>query len=126
MAITQHGNQDYVFGFNDTDAATLAATLGMAPTELRIQGEPEFTASAQDESGETVSHVVGGESKNFTMSGYITNDTLFNAAAGTGFSYDSQYFIIESVSRDEKNQDFVRGEFTGKSFPRITSQTTAT
>lgn len=126
MAFTLHGDQNYSFGFQDAAATTLATSLGFQPEELQLQGEPEFEESAKDADGETVAHVVGAEMMNFTMRGYLVNATLFSAAAGSGFQYDGRYYIISNTSIDEKNTDFVRVELTGKSYPRIDSQTTIT
>lgn len=119
MAYQQHGNLDYVFGFNDANAEALATSIGIKPQTLSISGEPEFTAEAKNEDGETESFVVGADAYNFTLSGFLVDESAFNAA--TNFTFDSRYFIVVGRKRDKSNTDFQKAEFTGRSFPLITS-----
>lgn len=117
MAYTQHGNTDYSFGFDDPDAATIAAAVGLKPQTLSLSYEPEFTAEAQDENGETASVVVGQDKINFTLSGYIVDAALIKSA--DSFEYDGRFYIIQGRKLDNSNTDFAKGELTGTSWANI-------
>lgn len=118
MAFEQFGDQDYVFGFQDEDAAALAASNGLKPQTLSVSFEPEFQADATDETGQIAAKVVGPDKGSFTMSGYVVNQTQFLDA--TDFTYDGKFYIITGRKLDASNQDFVKGEFTGETFEKIT------
>lgn len=117
MGFTQHGDQTYVFGFNDPAAEAIAAAVGIKPQTLRIGSEPEFTAEAKDESGMTAAYVVGDDKHTFAMEGYVVDVDLFKAASS--FEFDSKTFIINKKDRDTSNQDFQKGSFEGVSFAQI-------
>ena len=117
MAFTQHGPADYKFGFQDAAATLLATATGLKPQSISISSEPEFQAEAQNENGEVAALVVGPPKKSFTMSGYVTDLAAFEAAGD--FEYDGNFFIITGRKRDESNQDFMKGEFTGVSYANI-------
>lgn len=119
MAFTQHGNTDYTFGFNDVDAAAIAAAIGLKPQTLSLNYEPEFTAEAQDENGEVASVVVGQHKIGFTLTGYIVDEALLKAA--DSFTYDGRYFIIKGLKIDHANTEFRKGECTGESYAGITA-----
>lgn len=117
MAFTQHGDTDYEFAFESTDAAAIATAIGLKPQTLSLSYEPEFQAEAMDEVGEIASKVVGQDKISFTMTGYIVDRALLKAA--TAFEYDGRYFIVEGKKLDESNSDFKKGELTGTSYANI-------
>jgi hypothetical protein len=119
MAFTQHGSQDYTFGFDSVDAAAIAAAIGLKPQTLSLSYEPEFTAEAQDEEGETASVVVGQDKISFTMSGYITDEGLLEAAAS--FEYDGRFYIVMGRKIDHSNTEFRKGELSGTSWAKVTA-----
>jgi len=118
---TQHGNKDYVFGFNDAGATDIAEAVGLKPQTLSLQYEPEFTAEAQDENGEVASVVVGQDKVNFTLSGYVVDEDLIKAA--TDFTYDGRFFIIMGRKIDTANTEFRKGELSGVSYVGVTAPT---
>lgn len=118
MAFTQHGDQSYVFGFQDAGATAIAATAGIKPQTLSVSYEPEFQAEATNEEGQIAAKVVGPDKGSFTLSGYLVDEAAF--AAATDFSYDGKFFIITGRKTDSSNQDFVKGELTGEYYPLIT------
>jgi hypothetical protein len=117
MAFTQHGDTDYVFGFDSADAAAIAEAIGLKPQTLSLSYEPEFQAEAQDENGEVASVVVGQDKIGFTMSGYIVDEELLKTAEA--FEYDGRYYIITGRKLDHANTDFRKGELTGTSWANI-------
>jgi hypothetical protein len=117
MAFTQHGIQDYEFGFQSVAAAAIAAAIGLKPQTLSLSFEPEFQAEAMDENGEVASKVVGQDKVTFTMNGYVTDAALLTAAVS--FEYDGRFYIITGRKVDESNTDFKKGEVTGESFAGI-------
>jgi len=114
MSFTQHGNQDYEFGFHSVEAAAIATAIGLKPQTLSLGYEPEFRAEAQDENGEVATVVLGPRKIAFTMNGYVVDETLLKAAEA--FEYDGRYFIIENLKIDESNTDFKKAELTGNSW----------
>lgn len=114
MAFTQHGNQDYVFGFDSVEAAAMAAAVGMKPQTLSLNYEPEFQAEALGTTGEVESVVVGPDKVAFTLSGYITDESLFKSA--DSFEFDGRFFIIQGRKLDSGNTEFKKGELTGVSY----------
>lgn len=119
MAFTQKGDLTYVFGFNDASAEAIAAAIGIKPQTLSISTEPEFTAEAKNEDGETASYVKGGDKSTFTLTGFLVNEGLFDAASDFNFAGD--FFIVNNRKLDKSNTDFQKAEITGMSYPLITS-----
>ena len=117
MALTQHGSEDYVFGFNDGGAATIATAVGLKPQTLSINWEPEFTAEAQDENGKVASFVVADKKGSFTLTGYVVDEEALEAAES--FTYGGKYFIVTGYKVDTSNTDFRKGEITGVSYSGI-------
>jgi hypothetical protein len=115
---TQHGNQDYRFGFKDPAAENIADAVGLKPQTLSISGEPEFTAEGKNLEGLTEAFVVAKEKFSFTMSGFIVDLENFGAPGAT-FDYDGNHFIVTGRKRDVSSQDFQKGEITGMSYPLI-------
>lgn len=127
MAFTQYSNGTTIlFGFQDAAASNLAADIGLRPQTLSISGEPEFTAEAKNEFGETISAVVGAIAYSFTMSGFLEDEALLNAATSFNFNAGgtSRLFVVMSRKVDKSNTDFQKAEITGKAWPLITQQDT--
>jgi hypothetical protein len=116
----QHGNQDYIFGFDDPAVALIAAAIGLKPQSASIAIEPEFTAEAKNEDGMTDGKVVGDPKKTVTLNGFITDDELFDGQ-GTAFNLNGDFYIVEGRKKDTSNTDFKKGEITAVSYPLITS-----
>jgi hypothetical protein len=121
MSISKHGkaNGVYTFGINDAQTLAIAALTGLQGNTLRINGEPEFEAEAQNEEGVTDGLVLGPQKKTFELEGLVVDRDLYNAAAGTGFSYDGDYYIIRNVGEAKGNREFLRGTFTGTAMAGI-------
>jgi hypothetical protein len=124
MALKQFGNQQFVFGLPG-EAATLAAAIGIKPQETSVQYDPEFEAEGKNTFAETEAYVRGSAKGSFTMSGYIVNAGLFNAAilTGTGFTFGGKAFIIKGGKPTFKSNEFQMGELSGVTFPNITDTT---
>lgn len=116
----QHGNPNYIFGFHDPAVANIVAAIGLKPQTASIQVEPEFTAEAKNENGMTDGVAVGDPKQTVTLSGFITDDDLFDGQ-GTAFNLFDRFFIVTSRKKDTSNTDFKKGEVTAVSYPLITS-----
>jgi len=128
MALKQFGLTSYTFGFSDTDAAAIAATLGLTPQEGTISGESEVRAEGKDAYNRTVALVIedgSGGKNSFNLSGYISNSTLFNAARGKVFTYQSKIYIVETAERGVKKDDFQMGTVTAVNYSQITSSSSS-
>lgn len=121
MAFTKFGDGSYKFSFGSGEAATIATAVGLKPQELRISGEPEFTAEAIDEEGEVAAFAVAQDKKTFTLEGYITDEVLFEAE-GLDFTFDGRFFIVTGRERTVAARDYQKGNLTGVSYAKITSQ----
>jgi hypothetical protein len=119
-----YGDQSYQFGLNDADALAIADAIGLKPESLEIAGEPEFTAEGRDVNGMTAAFAVGDAKYTFTMSGYLTDKSLFAAAAD--FTYDGRFFIITTPKETRSNTDFVKAELQGVCYPQISAPSTGT
>jgi hypothetical protein len=118
MAFTKHGNGDYIFGFNDPSALAIAAAVGVKPQTLSLSFTPEFTAQAENEDAEVDSVVVGADTVDFTLSGYLVDQELFEE--GASFEFAGRYFIIMSRKMDLNNKDYCKAELAGKSHLNVT------
>ena len=116
----QHGDQAYIFGFDDPNVALIAAAIGLKPQTASIAVEPEFTAEAKNEDGMTAGKVVGDRKKTVTLQGFIVDDSLFDGQ-GTAFTLNGDFYIVEGGKKDTSNTDFKKGEITAVSYPLITS-----
>jgi hypothetical protein len=125
MAVKQFGDQNYVFGFKDPAASAIAASIGVRPTSISIDGEPEFEAEGKDEFNRTQAWTRGEAKYNFTLNGYLVDKTLFNTTVrdGGSFNYDGKVFLIKGGKKDVKNSEFQMAEITGVSFPQISDGT---
>lgn len=122
MALKQFGNTGYKFGFNDSEASAIAATVGLTPQEVQIQDEPEVEAEAKDSYNRTVSFVMDdGGKKGLTLNGYVSNATLFAAAKGKTFTYDGKIYICRTAERGAKKDDFQMGTITAVNYSQISS-----
>jgi len=125
MAFTQFSNgTPIVFGFDDPNAEALATSIGIRPQSLSITAEPEFTAEAKNEDGETISAVVGADKYSFTMSGYLEDEALFAAASSFNFEADgaTRLFIVMNRKTDKSSTDFQKAEITGMAYPLVTQE----
>jgi hypothetical protein len=118
MAFTKHGNGDYIFGFNDASALAIAAAVGVKPQTLSLNFTPEFSAQAENEDGEVDSVVVGDDTVDFTLSGYLVDKELFED--GLSFEFAGRYFIVMGRKEDLNNKDYAKAELTGKSHKNVT------
>jgi len=124
MALKQFGNQGYVYGFTDGEAAGIAAALGLTPQELTFTKAPEVEAEGKDIYNRTVAFALDTSTKkNFTLNGYISNSGLFDLAVGLTFVYKTFVFIVTGQELGVKKDDFQTGSLTGVSFSQITDQT---
>jgi NADH:ubiquinone oxidoreductase subunit F (NADH-binding) len=122
MALQQYGDNNYSFGFTDSDAAAIAAIIGLTPQEGTISIEPEVEAEGKDIFNRTVSFVVDDQGKKqFQLSGYISNNTLFKAAVGQTFTYEGLVYICKGREKTVKKDDFWMGSVTAINYPKITS-----
>jgi hypothetical protein len=123
MALKQFGNQGYVYGFTDGEAAGIAATLGLTPQGLSFTRSPEVEAEGKDIYNRTVAFALDTSSKkSFSLDGYISNAGLFAAAPGLTFVYQTYVFIVTGSELGVKKDDFQTGTLTGVSFSQITDQ----
>lgn len=124
MAIKQYGNQNYSFGFSDTDAATIAASVGLTPQEGTLSEEPQVEAEGKDSYNRTVAYVVDTTGKKtLSLSGYVSNTTLFDAAKGQSFSYNGSTFIVRQREFGVKKDDFRMGTISAVAFPDVSDGT---
>lgn len=122
MALKKFGASGYSFGMSDSDIAAIAATLGITPQEVSINDQPEVEAEGKDAYNRTVAFVMDdGGKKEITIQGYISNTTLFAAAKGKTFTYDSKVYICRTAERGAKKDDFQMGTVTAVNFSQITS-----
>lgn len=117
--VTQHGDQDYVFGFDDQGALGIASIAGIRPQSMNISGEPEFTAEAKNLFGLTEAFVVSDSKDNFTMDGYVVDKDKLDTSSGKSFQLNSRKFIITNRDRNAQNTDFQKGKISGVSYPLI-------
>jgi hypothetical protein len=115
----QYGDTNYVFGLDDPLIAGLAASIGMAPTEAKVSSEPEFDATAQNENGETASVVKGPLKKMITLSGFLVDEGAFET--GETFTFDGDFYVIDSRSVNKSNKDFQKAEISATHFALVTS-----
>lgn len=125
MAFTQFSNgTPIIFGFDDANATTLADSIGIRPQSLSLTAEPEFTAEAKNEDGETISFVRGADKYSFTLSGFLQDEVLFRDVKSFNFEADgvSRLFIVNSRKVDKANTDFQKAEIQGMAYPLVTQQ----
>lgn len=122
MAIQQYGNSSYIFGFSDSDANTIAAAIGLVPQEGSIDKEPEVEAEGKDKFNRTVALAIDDQGKKtLQLSGYISNVTLYEAAMGVTFIYNSLVYIVKNTGKAIKKDDFMMGSITATNYSQITS-----
>mgnify|MGYP003655684440 CR=1 FL=1 len=119
MAITEHGEAEYVFGWDDTDAAAIATATGLRPQTLKISGAPEYIAHAEDEDGLKAAKAVANDARTFTMNGYLINKASFEAAKS--FTFETRYYIIEGRDMDVESKEYRKASFTGSQNDGITA-----
>lgn len=127
MALKQFGSSSYKFGFQDSEAAAIAATLGLTPQEASYNDNPEVEAEGKDAFNRTASYVQDdGGKKDLTLQGYVTNETLFTAAKGKTFTYKGFLFIARTAEFSVKKDDFQMGTVTAVNYSQITSGSSTT
>lgn len=120
MAITEHGDAAYVFGWDDTDAGAIATATGLKPQSLKVSGAAEYVAKAENEDGVPAAMAVAPDGRTFTMSGYVVDKTKFDAAKA--FTYESRYYVITGRSIDTESKEYRKGEFTGEQHDEIAAE----
>ena len=120
---TQHGAEKYVFSFDGENSATAAAAIeaatGIAPQELDISGEPEFTAEAEGGDGTVEAVAIANQKRAFTLTGYLTDKAKFDEE-GVTFSHDGKTFIVMNRRITKSNRQFQKAELTGMSWDGVT------
>jgi hypothetical protein len=125
MAFTQFSNgTPIIFGFDDANASALASSIGIRPQTMSISAEPEFTAEAKNEDGETISFVRGADKYSFTLTGFLEDEVLFRSQRSFEFEADgvTRLFIVNSRKIDKSNSDFQKAEIQGMAYPLVTQQ----
>jgi hypothetical protein len=112
----QFGDTTYVFGITGADTTIVA---GMAVETITITGTPEFEAMAKNAGGMTASYVRGKDKYEFTASGFLTDETAFDAVSN--FSYQGHFFIINRREKANSNVDFRKCTIGGVAFALITA-----
>lgn len=121
---TQQGDTKYVFSFagdgSTAAAAAIESATGIAPQELDISGEPEFTAEAEGGDGMVKAVAIGNQKRAFTLTGYLTDKAKFDEE-GTTFTHDGKTFIVFNRRITKSNRGFQKAEMTGQSWDSITA-----
>ena len=113
----QFGDCTYVFGIDDTE--TLGVVPGMALETITITGTPEFEAFAKNTQGATASYVRGKDKFEFTASGFLIDESAFDAA--TNFTYQLHFFIINRREKANSNVDFRKCTLGGVAFALVSA-----
>lgn len=121
----QAGELKYQFGFNDkdtgaqiADVTTIASDIGVSPTSLTINYEPEFEAQATGPGGTVESTVIGPRMGNFSMEGFALCKAKL--LENTFFWFDSQLFSVSNRELGYQNQDFQTATLSGKTYCNVT------
>lgn len=131
MAFTQFGDNKYTFAFaaagstTAVAAAAIEAATGLAPMELQISSEPEFTAEAEGPDGTIEGLAVAQDKFTFTLSGFVTDTAKFNEL-GLEFTHDDHFFIITGRQLTQGNKVFQKGQLSGAAYAGITAETVPT
>lgn len=112
----QFGDPSYVFGIA---AANTTIVDGMAVEQITVTGTPEFEAMAKNSQGLTAAYVRGKDKYEFSASGFLTDETLFDANAN--FTYNGHFFIINKREKADSNADFRKCNISGVAFALVTS-----
>jgi len=119
MAITEHGDAEFVFAWDDTDADAIATAIGLRPQKLKISSAPEYIATAEDEDGLKAAKAVAQDGRTFTMEGYVVDKVKFKAAKS--FDFEGDYYVIEGRDMDVESKEYRKGSFTGSQNDGITA-----
>jgi len=119
MAIQEHGDSTYVFGWGDGVALAIATATGLIPQTLKISAAPEYIAHAEDEDGLKAAKAVAQSARTFTMNGYLVDQTKFDDAAS--FTFESRYYVIEGRDVDVESKEYRKCSFTGSQNDGITA-----
>lgn len=119
MAIEKHGDNTFVFAWDDTDADAIALATGLRPQTLKIASAPEFVAKAEDEDGLAAASAVAPDARTATMTGYVVDKTKFESAAS--FTFETRYYVITGRNMDVEAKEYRKGEFTAEQNDGITA-----
>lgn len=115
----QHG-QVYEFGITDAQAPVVP---GMKVRRIELKSEPEVFAQAQEGEGHTDSVTVTKPDKfmkTATASGYITDLSQYENAAGAGtFNFRGRKYIIRSIAEPRNKGEYVEGSVEAVSFALV-------
>ncbi len=107
--VTLRGISDATFG--------IATTVSFLYLEQVDQADdPEFIAEVRDQNGIAVGKAYGPTMSKATFSGTLKGSP---AVAGQVFAFDSKNYIIEKVTKTQKNQDYVKSTFDAVFYPGI-------
>jgi hypothetical protein len=107
--VTQRGVQDAVFGI-----ATVVTFLYLEQVDEDLS--PEFMASMQDQNGITVGVTYGPTKPTASFQGTLRGSP---AVAGSVFNFNGLNYIVEKVTRVQKNKDYVKSSFDATAYPGI-------
>jgi len=116
----KYGDQNYKWAFEDTTRPTIP---GMRISEMKIDGEPEFSETGQGDEGLTtvvVKTAPDSDKLNFTASGYLLDGEDFRDNAET-FTHEGRFFIIMKKGRAYNHKGLQMCDFTGESYKLVTS-----
>jgi hypothetical protein len=112
------GNPDYMFGFDRVeDIQKIVANVGMYPTSMSIQVQPEYKHQNTDADGNTIFRVIGPDYSTYRIEGFLHCETLFNEAQG--FRYNGVSFFVEERSIDRSNTDYITCVITGSAYSMV-------
>lgn len=119
MALQKFGDGSYRFGINSAEALAIRNAVGLAPQKISRQGEPEFTATAEDETGYVAALAVADDKQTFTMEGYIVDLAKFLATGGS-FTLDGKFYVVTGRGQDSEPKLYEKGTLTGMFHSKIT------
>lgn len=107
--VTQRGVSDVTFGI-----ATVVSFLYLEQVDEDLS--PEFMAAVLDQNGITVGKAYGPTKPTASFQGTLRGSP---AVAGNVFAFNGLNYIIEKVTRVQKNQDYVKSTFDATAYPGI-------
>jgi hypothetical protein len=105
----QRGVQDAVFGI-----VTVVNFLYLEQVDEDLS--PEFMAEMADQNGICVGKVYGPTKPTASFQGTLKGTP---AVAGSVFTFNGLNYIVEKVTRVQKNKDFVKSSFDATAYPGI-------
>jgi len=107
--VTLRGVQDANFGI-----ATVVSFLYLEQVDEDLS--PEFMASMEGQQGYILGVAYGPSSPTANFQGTLRGSP---AVAGTVFSFNNLNYIIENVTRVQKNKDYTKSTFKARSYAGI-------